>query len=311
MKKIFALLLALAMVFSFAACKDDGDGETTDPAAVDGDTDVAPVDGSEDSSDATGVSGDASTEAQTTPDGSVVEPSNAGTQQGGTQQGGTQQGSSTGSTTLNAAQLAQTINTETAKIAKSGSYSFKRVCNYTKAIDVGGATDTLNDIIQGIDENSSLDSVVGGFLGIGTTTGSIPKNKNDVSANYLIKATSLKSGDLKITSSSNGVYKFTIASATNPKKNGATPLARFTNDFFTHEEVNKGITDFTSAIKLNTSTVHYTNITGEVTIKNGKITAMKYSYNFDAALGLKALGIIPIDGTGAAKNTNTYSNIAY
>lgn len=309
MKKIFALLLALAMVFSFAACKDDGDGETTDPAAVGGSTDTAgTVDGSEASSgeDSTATSGDASTEPQTTPDGSVVEPSNAGTQQGGTQQG-----SSTGSTTLNAAQLAQTINTETAKIAKSGSYSFKRVCNYTKAIDVGGATDTLNDIIQGIDENSSLDSVVGGFLGIGTTTGSIPKNKNDVSANYLIKATSLKSGDLKITSSSNGVYKFTIASATNPKKNGATPLARFTNDFFTHEEVNKGITDFTSAIKLNTSTVHYTNITGEVTIKNGKITAMKYSYNFDAALGLKALGIIPIDGTGAAKNTNTYSNIAY
>lgn len=303
MKKIFALLLALAMVFSFAACKDDGDGETTDPAAVGGSTDTAgTVDGSEASSgeDSTATSGDASTEPQTTPGDETVASTQGGSQ-----------GGSTGSTTLNAAQLAQTINTETAKIAKSGSYSFKRVCNYTKAIDVGGATDTLNDIIQGIDENSSLDSVVGGFLGIGTTTGSIPKNKNDVSANYLIKATSLKSGDLKITSSSNGVYKFTIASATNPKKNGATPLARFTNDFFTHEEVNKGITDFTSAIKLNTSTVHYTNITGEVTIKNGKITAMKYSYNFDAALGLKALGIIPIDGTGAAKNTNTYSNIAY
>lgn len=92
MKKIFALLLALAMVFSFAACKDDGDGETTDPAAVgavDGTTDAAPVDGSEGSSDATDVSGNTSTEAQTTPDGSVVEPSNAGTQQGGnTQQGG-------------------------------------------------------------------------------------------------------------------------------------------------------------------------------------------------------------------------------
>lgn len=95
MKKILALILALAMVFAFAACKSDDkdDPTTTEPAgAVDGDTDVAPVDGSEDSSDATAVSGDASTEAQTTPDGSVVEPSNAGTQQGGTQQGGTQQG---------------------------------------------------------------------------------------------------------------------------------------------------------------------------------------------------------------------------
>ena len=92
MKKILALILALAMVFAFAACKgkDNDTDTTTEPAgAVDGTTDAAPVDGSEDSSDATDVSGDASTEAQTTPDGSVVEPSNAGTQQGGnTQQGG-------------------------------------------------------------------------------------------------------------------------------------------------------------------------------------------------------------------------------
>ena len=92
MKKILALILALAMVFAFAACKgnDKDDETTTEPVgAVDGNTEAAPVDGSEDSSDATDVSGDASTEAQTTPDGSVVEPSNAGTQQGGnTQQGG-------------------------------------------------------------------------------------------------------------------------------------------------------------------------------------------------------------------------------
>ena len=92
MKKILALILALAMVFAFAACKgkDNDTDTTTEPAgAVDGNTEAAPVDGSEDSSDATDVSGDASTEAQTTPDGSVVEPSNAGTQQGGnTQQGG-------------------------------------------------------------------------------------------------------------------------------------------------------------------------------------------------------------------------------
>ena len=92
MKKILALILALAMVFAFAACKgnDKDDETTTEPVgAVDGNTEAAPVDGSEGSSDATDVSGDASTEAQTTPDGSVVEPSNAGTQQGGnTQQGG-------------------------------------------------------------------------------------------------------------------------------------------------------------------------------------------------------------------------------
>ena len=95
MKKILALILALAMVFAFAACKgnDKDDETTTEPVgAVDGNTEAAPVDGSEGSSDATDVSGDASTEAQTTPDGSVVEPSNAGTQQSGTQQGGTQQG---------------------------------------------------------------------------------------------------------------------------------------------------------------------------------------------------------------------------
>ena len=210
----------------------------------------------------------------------------------------------------NAAAIADFIafyNAETAKIAANGSYSFSRNCEYTAPVDVGGATDVLNGIIGAIDENSNLDTVVGGFLGIGTTKGNIPKD--DIKNDYRIKATTLKEADLGSFTAKNGTYTFTLANATNPKKTGATPLSRFTNDFMTHEEVVEGIADFTTAITVNSTTVNYKNIKVTVKVADGKITDMTYSYAFDAQLALKA--VVTINGTGAAKLTGTYSAIKY
>ncbi len=211
------------------------------------------------------------------------------------------------SSDMTAAQFATFINAETAKIAAKPSYKFKRVCSYTDPIDVGSATNTLNKIIQGIDENSNLDTVVGGFLGIGTKEGTLPKD--ELSDNYKIKATKLQASDLGSFKASNGVYTFTLANATNPKKTNATPISKFTNDFITHEEVVKGISDFTSLIKVNSTTVNYKNVKVTVTVAGGKITEMKYSYAFDAKLTLKA--IFEINGSGAAVTNATYSSIKY
>lgn len=170
MKKILALILALAMVFAFAACKgkDNDTDTTTEPAgAVDGTTDAAPVDGSEGSSDATDVSGDASTEAQTTPDGSVVEPSNAGTQQGGTQQGGTQQGGTQqGGSTAPAKGLNSTDPATVAafycnarkatKPAPKGQQTLKLSGEITADGGLGGALKLVQPVINSaLDKNST------------------------------------------------------------------------------------------------------------------------------------------------------------
>ncbi len=200
------------------------------------------------------------------------------------------------------------VNAETAKAA-NGSYNFNRTCSYTEPIDVGNATDALNSVIKMVDKNSDLNSVVGGFLGIGTKTSAYPTDGLD--DNYKLKATTLKEPDVQNFTAKDGVYSFTLANAANPKKTGATPFHRFTNDFITHEEVDSGIKDTAgSLIKLNSTDVDYTNIKVSVTVEDGKITKINYQYDFAAALDIKAT-LILVHGYGAAKLTTTYSNIKY
>lgn len=282
MKKLLALLMALALVFSLAACGGKEEPETTAPEVTDAVEDVVIED------EATTLADVEAVTEETTVEETTVEETKAAE--------------------MTAEEFAEFFNAETAKIAKSGKYTANRECTYTKNIDVGGATDTLNSIIQGIDKNASLDSVVGDFLGIGTKKANIPAEEFD--DDYKVKAASLKASDLGSFKASEGVYTFTLANATDPKKTGATPFSRFTNDFITHEEVVDGIAGFTSAIKVNSTTVNYTAIKVEVTVEEGKITNIEYSYAFDAKLGLKAL-IVNINGTGAAKTNATFSDIQY
>lgn len=201
-------------------------------------------------------------------------------------------------------------NSETAKIVANGSYDFKRVCNYTKPVDVGSATDVLNSIISSIDENSNLDSVVGGFLGIGITNGTYPDNVRYYYEDYLLKSGALKAEDIKSFSYNNGVYTFTLSDAANPKKTGETALSRFTNDFITEEEVAESIADFTTAITVEGSDGTINNIKVSVTVVDGKITNIKYSYNMDASLNLKAT-VLKTNATLATRTSAEYSNIEY
>ncbi|MBQ7121306.1 MAG: hypothetical protein IJO03_03485 [Clostridia bacterium] len=293
MKKLLAILLAASMLFAFAACGGNTEEETTTTTAAEEITD-APVEDTDAPVEDTDAPAADDTTAADTSDASAEDPSAA------------TDGTTVAAAEMTKADFVKFLNAETAKAAK-GSYKYNRNCSYTDPIDVGGATDTLNGIISTIDENSNLDTVVGGFLGIGTKTGNFPKEKPD--DQYQLKATTLKEADLGSFSCKDGVYSFTLAKATNPKKTGATPLSRFTNDFITHEEVVDGIAEFTTLIKVNSTNVNYDNIKVEVTVAEGKITNIKYSYNFDATLQLKA--IVTINGNGAAKTVATYSDFKY
>lgn len=293
MKKLLALLMALAMVFTLAACGGNDEPETTT---------AAPVEDATDAVDAT----EAPSEAESTEAASEAESTEAATEEA-SEAVSEEETEAAPAGDMTAAEFAAFINAETAKIAKSGKYTANRVCKYTNPIDVGGATDILNKIIMAIDENSNLDTVVGDFLGIGTKKANIPAE--DLDSDYKIKATSLKAEDLGSFAAKDGVYTFTLKNETNPKKTGATPFNRFTNDFITHEEVVDGIAGFTTAIKVNSTTVNYKNIKVEVKVADGKITNIKYSYAFDAQLALKA--VVTINGSGAAVTDGAFSNIKY
>ncbi len=300
MKKLLAILLAAAMLFAFAACGGNTEDETTTAPAVEDTTAEAIGDSTEPAVEDTTAEAVEDTTAEAVEDttAEAVEDTTAAVED---------TTAAAPAADMTKAEFVAFLNAETAKAAK-GSYNYNRDCTYTSPIDVGGATDTLNSIIKGIDENSSLDTVVGDFLGIGVKKGTMPKD--DLKGDYQIKATSLTEADLGNFAANNGVYTFTLADATNPKKTNATPISRFTNDFITHEEVVDGIAGFTSAIKVNSTTVNYKNIKVTVTVTDGKISNIKYSYAFDAVLSLKAL-VVNIEGNGAAVTKAEFSNIKY
>lgn len=297
MKKLLAVLLAAAMLFALAACGDKTTGDTTTTTAAEEITD-APVEESTDApaDETTAADTSDASEAPSSADPSTADPS------------AEESSAPAADAEMTKADFVKFLNAETAKAAK-GSYKYNRTCTYTDPIDVGDKTESLNKVIKMVDENSDLSSVVGGFLGIGTKKGSFPKDQPD--DDYKLKATTLKEADLQNFSYADGVYSFTLANAANPKKTGATPLHRFTNDFITHEEVDTSIKDTAgSLIKLNSTDVDYTNIKVSVKVEGGKITEIKYQYDFAATLQVKIL-VGNVDGNGAAKTTGAFTEIKY
>ncbi len=207
-----------------------------------------------------------------------------------------------------AAEFLAFLNAETAKIADEGSYYIERRASYTEPINVGGATDTLNSIISAIDSNSNLDSIVGGYFGIGTKRIEVPDNYIS-NSDYFLKATNLRVSDLTSFSCEDGAYEFTIKNATNPKKNGVTGFSNFTNDFITEEAAKEEIAEITNIVTITDSNIEYTDIKVSVEVEDGKITEMSYSYDMDVEVTLNAL--VNIRGTGATRTTATFTNIEY
>ncbi len=292
---VLALLMAAMMVLTFAACGGNDEPETTTQA---------PVADATDDVNAT----EAPSEVESTEAASEVESTEAASEAESTEAASEEATEAAPAGEMTKAEFVAFYNAETAKAAK-GSYKYNRNCSYVNPIDVGNMTNALNKVIKMIDENSDLNSVVGGFLGIGTKTGNFPKEKPD--DDYQLKAAKLTESDLQNFSYADGVYSFTIANASNPKKTNATPISRFTNDFITHEEVDEGIKDAAgSLVTLNSTDVKYTNIKVKVTVTDGKITEISYEYDFAATLELKIL-VGKVNGAGSAKTKGTFSNIKY
>lgn len=202
------------------------------------------------------------------------------------------------------------LNKWTAAAAKK-SYKFARVSAYTPdgAIDVGNATGTLNKVINMIDKNASLDSVVGGFLGIGNRDGEVKNGKipEGMKADYALKAMALTAADVKSATANGNKYTVVINDCSNPQKDGKNAISRATNDFFTHQEVVDGLAETAgSLIKVNSTDVKYTAITITATVDGDALKTLNISYTFAANLSLKALGA-GINGKGKATNSITYT----
>lgn len=225
---------------------------------------------------------------------------------------------------LTKADVAKLLNEATAKAAK-GSYKWTRKSWFTKALDVGNATDTLNGIIKRVDKNANLDSVVGGFLAISgkesdpawegqVTNGKLPAEGKMKETKFLLKAFALTEADIKEMKVSGNTYTLQLNACKTPQKDGKNALNRVTNDFITKDEIAKGVSDGLGAlgnlVTVKGLDVDYTAILVTAVVENNTLKSVKISYSMTVnSLQLQAT-LLPITGTGAGKMECTYSNFA-
>lgn len=206
---------------------------------------------------------------------------------------------------LTKADYAALFNAESAKAAK-GTYNWTRECKITKDIDVGGATSTLNSIIKAVDANADLNSVVGGFLGVGNANGN-----QDNAGKYALIAMNLKESDIKDVQVSAGQITLLLNNSHNPSKGGDTPFNHVSNDFVTEDEVKKSIAEVTTAITVNSCTFNYYDvaITADVD-KDGKPKSLRISYKLGATMGLK-VAVANVNGSGEVETKIKYTDLKY
>ena len=225
-------------------------------------------------------------------------------------------GNAAAATGVDAAAAAEAINAATAKAVAAG-YHWTRSAQYTQPIDVGSATSGLNTLIKGIDSEASLDSVVGGFIGIGDKEMDIEKGGSAAEQieyhgeNYALQATALQAGDLKNLKVDGNTYTFEIENASSPQHDKSTAMSRFTNDFLTQDEISSEIKGFISAASVNSAAIEYSNIKATVVIEDGTLKEFKYSYDGNVAeLNIK-VAIVSVNGKGAMHVDAAYTGFAY
>ena len=215
-----------------------------------------------------------------------------------------------------AAAAAEAINAATAKAVAAG-YHWTRTAEYTEPVDVGNATSALNKIIQGIDSEADLNSVVGGFIGIGDKEMDIAKGGNAAEQieyhgeNYALQATSLQASDLKNLKVDGNTYTFEVENASSPQTDKSTAMSRLTNDILTQDQVSTEIKNFVSAANVNSAAIEYSNIKATVVIEDGTLKEFKYSYDGKVTdLNIK-IAIVSVNGKGAMHVEGAYTNFAY
>ncbi len=220
-----------------------------------------------------------------------------------------------------AAEAAKAINEATAAAVNAG-YDWSRESHLNK-IDVGSErfVSFLDGIIQGVDPNANVNSVVSGFIGAGgeqPRKATIKKGEDAAAVidyhgeSYKLKATSLQAADLQNLKVDGDTYTFTLPDVTTPLKDGSNALSRLTDDIVVQQEVSDEIQkQVGSAVSVTGLEGVYSNIQVKVVITDGKLVELSYSYAAEVTdLALK-VAIATIHGKGDMTTKATYSNFVY
>ena len=298
--KLLALMMALALVFSLAACGGNDDPDpSNDPSnnpvgeSVDSSETVAPgdTDPSATNEDPSATNTDPSaSEGDTT----TTKPGDTTTTKpGDTQKPGTSQPDANDMTKANAATLVSYFNDATKKVSK-GTKKITTVVNKVDAGAIGSLAGMLGLDINGL---------VGSFLGAGTQTqNNSTLQKSTLTSSDISSATCKKSGN-------NYVVVINVKQCVNPETSGNNALTKFTKDF-------KGPNDVVNALKKEgasasvSATYSPIKITATIDATSGKLVGAVYELHYTAQLDNIQYKIIKgLSGNGDADTTITWSNL--
>ena len=309
--KFWAILLAAVLTFAVVSMGKTAAEDALEEAKKQNQTENVGSNNTTDNGNTNTPSGDTNT-----PSGDTNTPSgDTNTPSGDTS-------TPSGSTGVTAADAAKALNDATAKAAKA-TYKWTRSGKFTKDVNVGALTSILNGIISGVvknndypgDDHYTVNEVVGGFLGIKDLSGTFKNGKcadlSDKDSNkYKLKAMALTANDIAGVSVSGNTYTITIKDANTPDANSS--WAHASNDYITVDEVNTEIANAVSdkvKVQKDGTSANYKNIKLIAVIENGKLTSLKYSYDMEATLVIKAG--LTANGTGAAHMEASYSDFKY
>lgn len=295
---VLALMLAAAMVVSFAACGGNDEPETTTTpeettvADVQADATTLPEEDSSVAEEASSEEADATTE--------IADETTAADADATTAADATTQAAAAAPTAK--ADIVALYNEAAAKAvsAKPG---------YKKTV-----TTKLNDLKMGaLAKIDLVRETVGDFLGEGTETATVAKGK---ASKEIVKST-LTAADVTAAScklSADGKYyevTITVKNEKNPIK-GKSALNRFTNDYKDVNEMRAGLEDAGAAVETIDITVKTATIKAKIAVDSKAFSSVDYTISSDAYLTNVKYTIAKVKVvTGNIYTTVKYTGFAY
>ena len=174
---------------------------------------------------------------------------------------------------------------------------------------------TLSNVEMGaLSKISAVRGAVGDFLGEGSNSETVSKGKFD--GKSLVKST-LKASDVKSATcklSDDGKYyivTINVITETNPKKSGSA-LGKFTKDFKDVDEIKAGLSDVGASVESMTVNTTSVTINAKIRTDNNRFNSLTHTINMKASLNGVKYSIVR--GVNASANMETkvsYSDFKY
>lgn len=203
------------------------------------------------------------------------------------------------------AQAAELLRTYTQR-AVNGGYTVNGVCKITKDVDVGSSTAVLNQIIQRVDPNADINSVVGAFLGTGEQTYTVRAGETSV-GRYDLQAFTFGEADIAEYRQADNVLYIRLKDCKNPQKNGTQTLSKVTSAFPTEAEVRAAMQEIGVPITVSKLTSSVSDILLTVTLSDSGLESVRLHFVNDLTLNLR-MSVVGIDGKGQTTTDIVYSD---